>query len=89
MNIEAEKFNIQMTYQELWDTAFDVRRALEYALKDHWVRHQSEWKKHEAERLTRCRRMFDALGRNDLYQDLLIIADNTFEDFNKANTLIK
>ena len=40
MNIEAERFKIEMTHNELWSTAFDVRYYLLNTVKTHWVNHQ-------------------------------------------------
>ncbi len=83
MNIEAKDFEIKMTYGELWSLAFDVRLALEYTLKTHWVNHQESWKQNEAERLNRCESMFLALGRPDLHKDILSKAETIFKDFNE------
>jgi len=82
MNIEAQKFTLEMTHNELWSTAFDIRRALEATLKDHWVNHQSDWQKHEAERLSRMKAMFLHLGRPDLHDEILSKASEIFKAFN-------
>lgn len=83
MNIEAEKFNIQMTQSELWNTACDVRRSIQDAVSTHWVNHQQHWKEGESERLYRCRSMFTALGRIDMYEDILREAEIVFAEFNQ------
>ncbi len=83
MNIEAEKFKLEMSYGDLWSTAFDVRRSLEHDLKTHWVNHQDNWKHNESGRLDRIQCMFLALGRPDLYQEIFVIAKDVFSDFNQ------
>lgn len=83
MNIEAEKFKIEMSQSELWNTAFDIRYSIEYTLKTHWVNHQSTWLENEKERLHRMEKMFTHLGRIDLYNDIFSIAKTIFEEFNK------
>ena len=82
MNIEAQKFTLEMSHNELWSTAFDVRRSLETALKEHWINHQSDWQKHEAERLHRMKKMFLHLGRPDLYEEIFEKAVEVFKSFN-------
>ena len=82
MNIEADNFKIEMTNNELWSTAFDVKRALEASLKDHWVNHQDVWEKNEKERLYRLRSFFAHLGRLDQYDDVFIRAKEIFNSFN-------
>lgn len=83
MEIEAKEFNIKMSHSELWSTAFDIQRALETTLKDHWVNHQNVWLHHEKERLDRSRNMFLALGRPELHEQIFDKANKIFEDFNK------
>jgi hypothetical protein len=85
MDIQAEKFNIVMTYDELWSVAFDTKRAIEYSLETHWVNHQNAWKTNEDVRLARLRTFFSALGRLDLYEDVLSFATKTFEAWNKKH----
>lgn len=67
MNIEAEKFNIQMTYGELWSLAFDVKSALMHTVNTHWINHPEAWRSHEEDRQARLRNMFRGLGRPELY----------------------
>ena len=83
MNIKAKKFKIEMSHNELWSTAFDVRKALEYSLKTHWVNHQDSWITNEKESLNRCRIMFNALSRPELFEEVFKIADIIFSEFNK------
>lgn len=83
MNIEAEKFKIEMTYNEVWNTAFDIRRAIESSLKDHWVNHQNVWETNEKEKLQRLRIFFTALGRVDLYDEIFSKATEIFKAFNE------
>jgi len=83
MNIIARKFEIEITFDELWNTAFDIRQAIYTRLKEHWVHHQSDWEHNEKERLNRCKTMFFALGRPDLYDDIFIKAKDIFTNFNK------
>jgi hypothetical protein len=82
MNIEAKGYKLDFTLDELWQTAFDVKRALEATLKDHWINHQDAWKKHEESRLLRLNTMFSALGRLDVYEDIFKEADNVFKEYN-------
>jgi hypothetical protein len=82
MNIEAQKFNIEMTHEELWNTAFDVRRSIEHTLQTHWVNHQANWEHNEKERLNRCKTMFLALGRPELHEDIFSKAKEIFKSFN-------
>lgn len=83
MEIRAEEFKIEMTHEELWNTALDVKRALEHTLRTHWVDHQSVWEKNETERLNRCKNMFTALGRPELYEEIFTTAKEIFETFNE------
>ena len=83
MNIIAQKFEIEMTFDELWNTAFDIRHTILTRLKEHWVHHQSDWERNEKERLNRCKTMFFALGRPDLYDDIFIKDKDIFTDFNE------
>lgn len=83
MNIESEKFKVEMTHSEMWDTAFDIKNALKYTLESHWVNHQKIWKETEKERLYRLRIFFSHLGRKELYEEIYDIADKIFEKFNK------
>lgn len=83
MDISAEKFTILMTNQELWDTAWDVKRAFQNAIETHWVNHQDSWKKSEEPRLRRIREMFTALGRLDNYEDCLKYPEAVFKKFNE------
>ena len=85
MNIEAERFNIEMTHNELWSTAHDVRAALMEVIKSHWVNNQQSWQVNERERLNRCRSMFKHLGRIDLYDDIFLTADDVFKKHNEKN----
>jgi hypothetical protein len=83
MNIEAKGFKIDMTHQEAYNTAFNIRRCLEKSLKEHWVNHQSSWMSGEKETLYRLQTFFDALGRHDLYEEIYFIADAIFKEFNE------
>ena len=83
MTIEAKEFKIEMTHNELWNTAFDVKRSIETALKTHWVNHQSNWENGEKESLERCKKMFVALGRTDLFDEIFSKAKKIFEEFNE------
>lgn len=82
MHIEAQKFNIEMSHEELWNTAFDVKRSIEYTLETHWVNHQANWEHNEKERLNRCKTMFRAIGRPDLYEEVFSNAKKIFKAFN-------
>jgi hypothetical protein len=82
MNIEAESFKIEMTHDEMWSIAFDIRHALEATLKSHWVNHQDSWENNEEKRLYRINKFFTHLGRPDLYQDVFQSAKTIFEAFN-------
>ena len=83
MEIEAKGFKIDMTSQEAYNTALDIRRSLEKSLKTHWVNHQSSWLSNEKETLYRLRMFFNALGRPDLYEEIYNIAEKIFEEYNK------
>lgn len=82
MEIKAERFNISMTHEELWATAFDVKGALISTLKSHWINHQRDWQTHEKQRLFRLKTMFNHLGQPEFYNDLLEEANNIFVEFN-------
>jgi hypothetical protein len=82
MHIEAQKFTIEMTHEELASTAFDVRRSLELALKEHWIYYQSDWERNETERLSRIKTMFFHLGSPNLYEEVFRMASKIFEEFN-------
>lgn len=84
MKIEAKEFELEMTYEELWSTAFEVLRSLEGSLERHWINHQTRWKDEEQGRLNRLRSMFYALGRPDLYEQIFSKADNIFNKFNNT-----
>jgi hypothetical protein len=81
MNIEAKNFKINISYGELWATAFDVQSSLENTIKNHWVHHQQNWKQNEADRINRLRDMFYALGRPDIYENTFERAETIFKDF--------
>lgn len=83
MKIEAKEYNISMSQEELWATAYDIRSALTTTLKEHWVRHQDNWKTNEEERLYRLKTMFTHLGRPELYEDVFTTAKDIFDNFNK------
>lgn len=89
MKIEAEKYIIEMTYSELWSTAFDVRLHIEESLKRHWINHQDVWKEHEKYSLERLRIMFTALGRIDLYEEIFDTANVIFKEHNNNQANIK
>lgn len=89
MNIEAKDFELRMTYDELWSTACDVKNALEYTLKTHWVNHQSSWEENEKGRMYRLRTFYNALGRQDMYQDIIPSAKRIFEEFNQKRQVSK
>lgn len=82
MNIESKGFKIEMTHGELWETAWDVRSALEKTLREHWVNHQKAWEENEKGRLERLKIMFESIGRYDLYANTLKMADDIFTEFN-------
>ena len=84
MNIEAERFKIEMTHNELWSTAFDVRYYLLNTVKTHWVNHQQSWRKNEEERLYRLKTMFNHLGRPEMHEGLEAEVNKIFEDINKT-----
>lgn len=60
MDIDAKDFELKMTYEELWSTAFDVWRALEFTLETHWINHQARWEDNEQDRLRRLKSILDA-----------------------------
>ena len=82
MKIEAQNFKIEMSYDELWGTAWAVRRSIEHTIKNHWVNHQNSWLNGEKQSLSICEYMFNSLGRSDLYSDLLKYASNVFDTYN-------
>ena len=82
MRIEGERFNIQMNHQELWNTACDVKLALEHNIANHWIYHQRDWESFESDRLRRCRELFVALGRADMYDGVLFFARSAFQEYN-------
>ena len=86
MNIEAKDFELTLTYGELWSTAFDVQSALVNTLETHWINHQSSWKEHEKDRLSRLRSMFYALGRPDLHEQIFPRAEEIFKKHNEKKS---
>jgi hypothetical protein len=86
MEIEAKKFTLVMNYEELWYTALDVRRSLYNNIRTHWVHQQSDWEYNERERLARCKTMFYALGRPDLYDDIFSEAKDIFSEFKEKSS---
>jgi len=82
MKIIAEKYTLEMTHDELWSTAFDVKHSLINSLKTHWINYQDVWQKNEKERISRCRNMFLALGRPELFEDVFKTAEEIFAEFN-------
>jgi len=85
MTIEAKGFTIEMTYNELWATAWDIKYHLKETIKTHWVNHQENWIKNESERLERMKAMFNSLGRADLYEDVFVYAKDVFSEFNSKS----
>lgn len=82
MKIEAESFKIEMTHNETYSTAWDIRRALEHTLRTHWINHQLNWREHEKDRLYRLQTFFNSLGRQDLHEDIFRLAIEIFTEFN-------
>lgn len=86
MNIEAKEFEIKMSYQELWTIAFDIKRALEYTIKTHWVNHQDAYgggsNGRESERFKTLKTMFYSLGRPDIYEECEQMHKEIFEKHN-------
>jgi alpha-amylase/alpha-mannosidase (GH57 family) len=85
MNIEAKGYTIQMDLNELWDLAFSVKSSLDFTLKDHWVNHQNVWEKNEEKKLALLKTMFNALGRQDVYDNIFQEAQDIFKKFNNKN----
>jgi alpha-amylase/alpha-mannosidase (GH57 family) len=85
MNIEAKGYTIQMDLDELWDLAFSVKSSLEFTLKNHWVNHQNVWEKNEEKKLALLKTMFNALGRQDVYDNIFQEAQDIFKKFNDKN----
>ncbi len=83
MNIEAKEFTLDMSWSELWTTAFSVRSSLEETFKRHWINHQNAWKEHEKDKLLLLKTFFYALGRPDLYEDIFPMAEKIFAEFNE------
>jgi alpha-amylase/alpha-mannosidase (GH57 family) len=85
MNIEAKGYTIQMDLNELLDLAFSVKSSLDFTLKDHWVNHQNVWEKNEEKKLALLKTMFNALGRQDVYDNIFQEAQDIFKKFNNKN----
>jgi hypothetical protein len=79
MEIKAEKFILELSHEEMWDTAFDVKRAIMYSIDTHWINHQDVWREHEKKRLSRCKKIFVSLGREDMFNDIFIHAESVFK----------
>ena len=75
-----------MTYQEFWNTAWDVRKAILATVENHWKYHQHNWETNEDERLYRCNKMFTALGRPDIYEEIFLEVNRIFEKHNKTTS---
>jgi hypothetical protein len=88
MNIEAKGYTIQMDLDELWDLAFSVKSSLHFTLKNHWVNHQNVWEKNEENKLALLKTMFNALGRQDVYDNIFQDAQDIFKKFNTKNKTI-
>ncbi len=86
MEIAAEKFTIEVTYNELWSIAWGLRNDLQNTIKTHWVQFQDNWMQNEKDKLYLINKMFTHLARPDLYDDLLKYANQTFLDYNKNLT---
>ena len=83
MEIKAEKFKIEMSNEELWSTAHDVKSSIINSLKSHWVYHQNScWQDREKKTLERCKMMFQMLGRLDQYERIFDEANAIFKEFN-------
>jgi hypothetical protein len=83
MDIQANDYQIKITHDELWSLSFNVRRSLYDAFKTHWILHQKSWKKNEEQRLNSLKKMFYALGRPDLFDEIEVEAIKIFDEFNK------
>ena len=59
-----------MDLDELWELAFSVKSSLKFTLETHWVNHQNVWEKNEEKKLRLLKTMFNALGRQDIYEDI-------------------
>lgn len=83
MDIKANKINMNLSYDELWNIAFWVKKSLETTLKEHWINHQDAWEGQEKERLSMLKNSFMVLGRIDLYEECFTTARSIFENHNK------
>jgi len=82
MNIEAQKFTVELSYGELFSIAWDLKISLERSLKDHWINHQNNWKTGEEQRLLMIKTMFLNLARPELYEEIDKKANAIFQEFN-------
>jgi alpha-amylase/alpha-mannosidase (GH57 family) len=84
MEIKAEKILLEMTYGEFWTLVWSVKVSLENDIKTHWIRHQQNWKENEKEKLTFLKKSYSILGRIDVYDQILSLAEAEFKEFNKG-----
>lgn len=46
MNIIAEKFKIEVNYNELWKIAFIIKNEIIEKVKTHYIKHQDDWEQY-------------------------------------------
>lgn len=83
MELRAEKYQLQLDYNELWDIAFDTLHSLQNTIDNHWINHQQVWEQHEERRLCRLKKFFMCLGRIELYDEVFDYATKSFDKHNK------
>lgn len=85
MNIKAEKIILEMSQDEFWFFTWAIKVSLENDLKNHWVRHQSNWKANEKQKLEFLEKAYSILGRLDVYEQIFRLADAEFKEYNENN----
>jgi len=79
MEIKAKGYDIQMTFDELWDLYYIYKNAISYSIITHWKDHSDVWQAHEKPRLEIMKKIADKLGEGFWYEDTM----KYFEDLLK------
>lgn len=85
MNIQPKGYTLELSYDEMWNLAWSVRRDIEQDIKSHYIHHQDAFERNEQTKLNTLRELFNYLGRVDLYEDIFKVKEGAFKNFNDKN----
>lgn len=78
MKIQAQNFTIDLSAEELQEICTFLKSSLKKRIETHWVNHPEQWERQESKQIAIIKKMSIALGRFDIYEDLMDGAKNIF-----------